>query len=294
MSAKGWVLFTAMAVIWGIPYLFIKIAVAEISPAMLVFSRTAIGAVLLVPLAMARGDLRGLRRYWPVLLIYTTVEVAAPWFFLSDAERRISSSLAGLLIAGVPLVAVVFAWLTGGQDRPDLRGMVGLVFGLVGVALVVGLDVAADDLFAVGEVGLVVLGYATGAWIIAHRLRDVPTAGVVSASLAATALVYLPFGLAQWPRSLPSAGALGSVAVLGIVCTATAFLVFFALVREVGAIRATVITYFNPVVAAVLGISVLHEPFTVGFALGLTLILGGSIVATRRPVSQPEVEAAPS
>jgi drug/metabolite transporter (DMT)-like permease len=294
VTAKGWVLFTAMAVIWGIPYLFIKVAVAELSPATLVFARTAIGAALLLPLAAARGDLRALRAVWPVVLAYTAVEVAAPWFLLSDAERRLSSSLAGLLIAGVPLVGVVFAWLTRGEDRPDPRGVVGLILGLAGVALVVGLDVEADDLVAVGEVGLVVIGYATGALLIARPLRGAPTAGVIASSLAVTALVFLPAGIAQWPRATPSATAVLAVAVLGIVCTAVAFLVFFALVREVGPVRATVITYFNPVVAVLLGVAVLREPFTVGIALGFTLILLGSIVATRRAVPQPEVEAAPS
>ncbi len=294
MSAKGWALFAAMAVIWGIPYLFIKVAVAELSPATLVFVRTALGAALLLPLAAARGDLRALAPHWPVVLAYTAVEVAAPWFLLSDAERRLSSSLAGLLIAGVPLVGVLLAWITGGQDRPDARGVIGLILGLAGVSLVVGLDVAADDLIAVGEVGLVVLGYATGALIIARGLRGVPTAGVVAASLALTALVYLPVGLAQWPPAAPSMAAIGSVAVLGIVCTALAFLLFFALIREAGAVRATVITYFNPVVAVLLGVVLLREPFTVGIAAGSSLILVGSLVATRRPAVRPEVEAAPS
>ncbi len=294
MSARGWALFAAMAVIWGIPYLFIKIAVAELSPATLVLVRTALGAALLLPVAAARGDLRALRPHWPVVLLYTAVEVAAPWFLLSDAERRISSSLAGLLIAGVPLVGVLLMWLTGGDDRPDMRGVVGLVLGFVGVALVVGLDVAADDLVAVAEVGLVVVGYATGALIISRGLQDVPTAGVVTASLAATALLYVPLGVAQWPRSMPSIAAVGSVAVLGIVCTAIAFLVFFALIREVGAVRATVITYFNPVVAVILGVVLLREPFTVGIALGFTMILAGSLVATRRATPAPEIEAAPS
>src|SRR5438552_5672105 len=283
-----------MAVIWGIPYLFIKVAVAELSPATLVMIRTALGAALLLPLAAARGDLRALRPFWPVVLAYTPVEVAAPWFLLSDAERRLSSSLAGLLIAGVPLVGVVLAWLTGGEDRPDPRGVVGLVLGLVGVAVVVGLDVEADDLVAIGEVGLVVIGYSIGALLISRPLRGAPTAGVVAASLATTALVFLPAGIAQWPRATPSGSAVFAVAVLGVVCTAVAFLVFFALVREVGAVRATVITYFNPVVAVLLGVAVLREPFTVGIALGFAFILLGSIVATRRAVPHPEVEAAPS
>jgi drug/metabolite transporter (DMT)-like permease len=294
VSARGWTLFAAMAVIWGIPYLFIKIAVAELSPATLVLVRTSLGAALLLPLAAARGDLRAVWARWPIVLVYTAVEVAAPWFLLSDAERRLSSSLAGLLIAGVPLVGVVLAWLSGGDDRPDPRGVVGLILGLVGVALVVGLDVSADDLFAVVEVGLVVVGYATGALLIARPLRGVPTAGVIAASLAVTALVFLPVGLAQWPHAGPSVAAIASVAILGIVCTAVAFVVFFALVHEVGAVRATVITYFNPVVAVVLGVVLLREPFTIGIALGFALILAGSVVATRRSVPQPEVEAAPS
>lgn len=280
-----------MAVIWGIPYLFIKLAIAELSPATLVFVRTGLGAAILLPVAAARGDLRVLSRHAGPVVGYTFVEVAAPWFLLSDAERRLSSSLGGLLIAGVPLVGVVLAWLTGGDDRPGPRGVLGLVLGFVGVALVVGLDVAADDLFAVGEVLLVVLGYATGALLIGGALRGVPTAGVVSASLALTSLAYLPLGIAQWPRAVPSATAIGSVAVLGVVCTAVAFLVFFALIREAGPVRATIITYFNPVVAVVLGVVLLREPFTLGIALGFVLILAGSIVATRRDEREPVVAA---
>lgn len=282
MSTRGWVLFAAMAVIWGIPYLFIKIAVSELSPATLVFARTALGAALLLPLAAARGDLRPLARHWRPVVAYTVVEVAAPWFLLSDAERHITSSLAGLLIAGVPLVGVVLAWLTGGSDRPDARGIAGLIVGLAGVAVLVGLDVAAGDLLAVGEVGLVVLGYATGAMLIAGALRGVPTAGVVAASLALTALAYAPIGVAQWPTAGPSASAVLAVAVLGVVCTALAFILFFALIREVGAVRATVITYFNPAVAIIVGVLVLGEPFTAGIALGFLLILAGSVAATRR------------
>lgn len=272
-----------MAVIWGIPYLFIKLAVAELTPATLVFTRTALGAALLLPVAAARGDLRPLLGRWRPVLAYTFVEVAAPWFLLSDAERHLSSSLAGLLIAGVPLVGVALAWLTGGDDRPDARGVVGLVLGLVGVGIVVGLDVSASDLFAVGEILLVVLGYATGALLIARPLRSVPSSGVVVASLALTAMVYLPLGLAQWPSGMPSTTAIASVAVLGAVCTALAFILFFALIREVGAVRATVIAYFNPVVAVALGVLLLREPFTLGIALGFAMILGGSLVATGRP-----------
>ena len=271
-----------MAFIWGIPYLFIKIAVGELTPATLVFLRSAIGASLLLPIAVARKDLAPLRRQWKWILAYTFVEVAAPWFFLSDAERRISSSLAGLLIAAVPSIGAVLAVVAGGQDRLDSRRIAGLALGFFGVAALVGLDVRADDLGAIGQVGLVTLGYAVGPMIIERKLRNLPSLGVVAASLGLTAIAYAPFGLAQLPSALPSTSVLFAVAVLGVMCTALAFVVFFALIAEVGAPRATVITYVNPAVAIAFGVAWLGEPFTLGIAIGFGLIVLGSILATRR------------
>jgi len=281
MSARGWALFAAMGVIWGIPYLFIKIAVGEFAPTTVVFGRTAIGALMLVPVALARGELRPLTGHWRLLLTYSFVELIAPWFFLTHAEQRLSSSLAGLLIAGVPLVGAIIAWLLDRLDRPDALRALGLIVGFLGVGLVVGFNVAADDLVAVVEVGLVVLGYAIGAQLIA-RMRDLPTMTVIVTSLVVTALVYLVPGILQWPATPPSTQALAAIAVLGIVCTGLAFIVFFALVREVGPNRATVITYVNPAVAVVLGVLILSEPFTPTIALGFVLIAVGSWLGTRR------------
>jgi len=271
-----------MAFIWGIPYLFIKIAVGELTPATLVFLRSLIGASLLLPLAVARKDLAPLRPYWKWILGYTFVEVAAPWFLLSDAERRISSSLTGLLIAAVPSIGAVLAVVTGGRDRLDSRRIVGLALGFVGVGALVGLDVRADDFGAIGQVALVALGYAIGPMIIERKLGGLPSLGVVAASLGITALAYAPFGLTQLPSTLPSPSVLFAVAVLGVVCTAVAFVMFFALITEVGAPRATVITYVNPAVALALGVALLGEPFTVGIAIGFVLIVLGSVLATRR------------
>lgn len=160
--------------------------------------------------------------------------------------------------------------------------MAGLIVGFVGVGLVVGLDVATDDPVAVGEVALVVVGYAIGPMIVARQLNGVPTVGVVAASLALTVLAYAPLGIAQRPAVIPSTQVLLSVGILGVVCTALAFLLFFALIGEVGPIRATIITYVNPAVALMLGVLLLAEPFTVGIALGFVLIAIGSLVATRR------------
>jgi len=285
LTRRGWLLFAAMGVIWGIPYLLIKVAVGGLHPATLVFFRTTLGALLLVPLAATRGDLRPLLRYWRPLLVYTFVEVAAPWFLLADAERRLSSSLTGLLIAAVPLIGAVIAWLTAGQDRPDLRRLAGLLVGLLGVAALVGLNVSARDYGAVVEVGLVALGYALGPAIIARQLKAAPSVGVVAASIALTAIAYAPLGLTQLPETIPSLQVMGSVAGLGVICTALAFVLFFELIAEAGPVRATVITYVNPAVALALGVLILGEPFTLGAAIGFLLILLGSVLSTRRNVS---------
>jgi len=275
-----------MSLIWGIPYLFIKIAVGELTPASLVFLRTAVGGVLLLPIAFARKDLGSLLPHWRWIVAYTFVEVAAPWFLLSDAERRISSSLSGLLIALVPSLGAILAWATGSDDRLDLRRIAGLGLGFLGVAALVGLDVSADDIGAVGEVALVALGYALGALIISRKLAGLPLFGVVASSLALTTIVYAPVGIAQLPRQLPSPEVILAVIVLGVVCTALAFMLFFPLIAEVGAVRATVITYVNPAVALALGVALLHEPLTIGIVLGFVLIVAGSVLATRRTAPQ--------
>jgi drug/metabolite transporter (DMT)-like permease len=292
VTRRGWIFFAAMAFMWGIPYLFIKIAVGEITPASLVFLRTAIGALLLLPLAGARQELAPLLRQWKWILAYTAVEVAAPWFLLSDAERRISSSLAGLIIAATPSFGAIMAWATGGDDRLDRRRVTGLVLGFLGVAALVGLDVEVGDLGAIGQVLLVAVCYAAGPTIVARKLFRLPSLGVVAASLAITAAVYAPVAITQLPPAAPSPSVILAVAVLGIVCTALGFVVFFALIGEVGSARATVITYVNPAVALALGVAILGEHLTIGIAVGFVLIVLGSILATRRTTAGPTTSPA--
>ena len=282
-----------MAVIWGIPYLLIKIAVGELTPAGLVLLRTAGGTALLLPIAAARGWLTPLLPYWRWVIAYTVVEVSLPWFLLSDAERRLSSSLTGLLIAAVPLIGAVLQRLTRGEERMGPGRVAGLLVGLGGVAVLVGLNVSFKDLGAVGEVGLVAIGYASGPIIIARRLPHLPAVGVVAASLALTALAYAPLALPQLPRTLPSGRVIVAVGILAIVCTALAFLLFFALIGEVGPVRATVITYFNPAVALLLGVALLQEALTVGAIIGFGLILLGSVLATRRSSALADAGASP-
>ena len=282
VTRRGWALFTAMALVWGIPYLLIKVAVGDLSPASLVFVRTVIGALLLVPLAAARGSLGPLRPHWKAVLAYTVIEVTVPWLLLANAERHLSSSLTGLLVAAVPLIGAVLGLIVGADDQLDVRRAAGLVVGFAGVAALLGLDLSRVDVGGVVQVLLVATCYAVGPMIVVRRLSGVPALGVVAASLALTAAVYAPPGVAQLPRALPSPQVMASVGILGAVCTALAFLLFFALIAEVGPLRAQAITYVNPAVALALGVALLGEPFTVGAVVGFLLILLGLLLATRR------------
>jgi drug/metabolite transporter (DMT)-like permease len=294
VTRRGLVLFALMSVIWGIPYLFIRIVVAEITPATLVLARTTLAAAILLPMALARVDLRPVLARWRWVVVFAAVEIAIPWIALGSAEQHLSSSLTGLLIAGVPLVGTVLALATGGADRLGRAGVLGLVVGLIGVAAIVGGDYATSDPTALLEIAIVVVGYAAGPAILSRRLEGLPSVGVMSLSLALCAIVYVPIAAAQWPSTMPSPNVLASVAILAVVCTAAALLVFAALIDEIGPVRATIITYINPAVAAVLGVLVLHETFTLPMGIGLALVIAGSALATRPsdPVQAP-IAAAP-
>ncbi len=281
MSRRGWLLFVTMGLIWGVPYLLIKVAVDSLEPAVLVLLRSAVAALLLVPLALRRGQLRPVLSRWRPLVAFTLAELAVPWLLLSTAEQRLSSSLAGLLIAAVPLVGAVLGWLTGSDRLAPIR-VAGLLTGFVGVAALVGLDLGRGDVWSLIEMAVVVLGYSIGPFILARYLADLPSLGVVSASVGLSTLIYLPVGLGQLPDAWPPANVVAAVLLLGVLCTAIAFLLFFALVDEVGPVRTTVITYLNPAVAVVLGVVLLDEPLTIGILVGFALILAGSVLATQR------------
>jgi drug/metabolite transporter (DMT)-like permease len=283
MTRRGLVLFALMSVIWGLPYLFIRVAVAEISPAFLVLVRTLLATAILLPIALVRVDSRPILRRWPWLVAFAAIEIAIPWIALGSAEQHLSSSLTGLLIAGVPLVGSAFALATGGADRLGGTGLLGLLIGLVGVGAIVGFDLGTYDAIALVQIAIVVVGYAVGPAILARRLGGLPAVGVMALSLALTALVYVPIAATQLPSTMPSMNVWVSVVILAVVCTAIAFLVFAALIDEIGPVRSTLITYINPAVAAVLGVVVLNERLTVPMIVGFVLVLVGSTLATRRP-----------
>jgi drug/metabolite transporter (DMT)-like permease len=284
MTRRGWILFTAMSVIWGMPYLLIKVAVEHVAPPVVVFGRTSLAAVGLLVLAARVGAISGALRHWRPVLTFAVIEMAVPWMLLSDAEKRLPSGLTGLLVACVPLVGTLLAYMYG--DHTALRAvrLAGIAVGIGGVALLVGGDLGREGgipWWSVAEVLLVCVCYATGPFIVARRLRDVPTLGVVAVSLASVAIVTAPLAWLARPTETPPANAWWAIVGLAVVCTATAFVVFFALIDAVGPARATLITFGNPAVAVVLGAVVLGEDITFATIGGFVLVLAGCLLATR-------------
>lgn len=290
VTRRGLVLFLILGIAWGVPYVLIKIAVAELSPEMIVLSRSVIAALILIPVAAVRGELRPVLAHWRPLLAYTLIEIILPWFFLTTAEQRLPSSTAGLLLAAVPLVSVGAAVVLRRSERFTAVNWIGILIGMAGVATLVGFDVAGSDLIAVGQIAVTVVGYATAPIIVAKWLGDVPGIGLAGLSLGITAIVYAPAVALthSWPSAIPSAPVIVSVLVLAVVCSAVAFVVLFALIGEIGPVRATAITYVNPAVAIIAGAVLLGEPVTVWTIVGFVLVIAGSWLVTRRESRLPD------
>ena len=292
-DTRAWVLFAAMAVLWGMPYLFIKQAVDSYSPASVVAGRTLIGALLLLPFALRQKALRPAFSKIGWVLAFGAIEMAGPFLLLGHAEQTLPSGLTGLLVATVPLFAALIA-LTGG-DRSVLKPAraIGLVVGFVGVAVIVigpglGID-GGVGLIAIGEVLLVAVCYAIAPFIVATQLKDVPALGSVTLSLFAVGLFYLPIAFLT-QHEVPTVQSTVSLLALAVLCTAVAFVVFFALIAHVGPVRAPLFTYVNPVVAIILGVIILGEDLTVGLLIGFPLvILGCWLAATGGTVRSKDV-----
>lgn len=283
MTRRGWFLLFALGVIWGMPYLLIKVALVDCDPVVVAFGRTLIGALVLAPFAIRSGSLRGVISRWPAILAFTLVEISGPWLLLGHAETQVSSSTAALFIAVVPMVAAVISTLTG-RDRITPIRAAGLAIGLLGVAVLVGLDIGSTSPWALGALAVTALGYAVGPMIMSRFLSGVPRIGVVAVSLLIASAVYAPF-VPGHPPTRVEAASLTAIIVLGVVCTALAFWLFFDLVAEVGPERSTIITYLNPAVAILLGVAILSDPVGPGLMIGLPLILAGSLLATRGPAA---------
>jgi drug/metabolite transporter (DMT)-like permease len=285
VTPRAWFLFTLSSVIWGVPYLFIKIAVdAGVPPAFVAWARVALGAALLLPVALRRGALRGLRGggRGGAIVAYTACEIAVPFVLIAVGERYISSSLAAILVATMPLqLALLSVWLFPAHRPAGLR-LVGLVIGLGGVVALLGVDVGGrpNELFGAALVLVATLGYAAAPLIVSRHLADLDPLGPVTASLILATIALLPAALLRPPHGLPTPVALGAIAVLGVVCTVLGLVIFFELIAEAGPSRASVITYVNPVVAVIVGVLALEERVGATSIAGLLLILGGSWLST--------------
>jgi drug/metabolite transporter (DMT)-like permease len=309
MSRRGWAAFAAMSVIWGVPYLFIKIADdGGFTPAVLAWGRVALAAIVLLALAWRAGTLHTLRGRWRWLLAYAVAEVSIPFPFIAFGEQRVSSSLAAIVIAAVPLIGAVLALRFDASEWPTPLRATGLAIGFGGVIALVGIDVAGSSRELLGTAAILIaaVGYAIGPMLIKHRMGGLDPRATIGGSLALASLVLAPFALADLPRRVPTVGAFGAVVVLGLLCTATAFVIFTVLIREAGTSRATVITYVNPVIAVALGVVLLGEQPGLGAVAGLLLILAGSWLSTggrlppqlrriyERPRARPVAASSPS
>jgi drug/metabolite transporter (DMT)-like permease len=297
MSSKAWAAFAAMSLIWGIPYLLIKVAIDDgVSPVFLSFTRIALGAAVLLALGWRAGVLAQLRGRWHWIAAFAVIEVTLPFPLIAAGEQHVSSSLAAILIAAVPLIVAVLAIFFDASERVRGLRLIGLLVGFAGVIALVGIDVAgnADELLGAALILLAACGYASAPMILRRKFPEVDArASMGGALLVATVLLAVP-ALLSAPSEVPPGEAVASLVVLGLVCTALALVVFQFLILEAGAGRATVITYLNPLVAVALGVAILGERPGAGAVAGLLLILAGSWLSTdgRLPLRRQRTVAA--
>jgi drug/metabolite transporter (DMT)-like permease len=289
MSRRAWFLFVLVGFLWGIPYLFIKIAVDPdngFSPAAVVCLRTAIGAAILIPLAMRQGQLGAAIRGIKYVAPYALLEMIGPWILIGTAEQKISSGLAGLLIASVPIWATIFASMRGDKTVWHHKRLMGIVVGFIGLIAVVGFESikGSSDPLSIAMVLVAAIGYSYAVMMVQGALPHVSGIAINAVAMAITAIFYLPLTIIQWPTHEISSETINAIIGLGVLSTGAAFVAFFALAAMIGVARGSLVTYLNTAFAVVLGVIILDEPFTTGMALGLPLVLIGSYFASRKPV----------
>ena len=287
MSRKSALIFGLVGFLWGIPYLFIKVAVDEetgYSPAIVVFGRVLIGAAILIPLALKDRSIFAALRGGKYVAFYALLEMVIPWILIGTAEQKISSGLAGLLIASVPIWSNLITYLQGDQEALEKNRIIGIGVGFIGVVLIVGIEslTGSSDPLSIVMVIIAAIAYAYAVIMIRQKLPDVSGIAINGVAMAMTAIFYLPFTIALWPDHSVAPEATYSVIALGIFSTGIAFVFFFTLLDDIGATRASMVTYWNTAIAVVLGIMILSEPLTAGIAIGLPLVMFGSWLVNRR------------
>ena len=287
MTRKSWALFIALGFLWGIPYLLIRVAVRDLSPAVVVFGRVFIGALILVPIALRQKTLGVALRGFKYIFLYAAFEIMGPWFLLTKAETNLPSGLAGLLIATVPIWATIFASIAGDKTVWHHKRLIGIVVGFIGLITVVGIESLTGDsaLWAILFVLAAALGYGFAPNMITTKLPQVSGLAINAVAMSMAAIFYAPFAYLQWPSGHVATKAVLSVVALGVFPTAMAFVVFFAVLKEIGVARASLVTYLNTAFAVVLGVIILSEPLTLGIIIGLPMVLVGSYLASRKPTN---------
>ena len=281
VDRRSWTLLAILAALWGGSYLFIKIGLRDFSPAMVVFLRTLLAAVVLAPLALQRGAFAGLRPLVGPIVFLAALQVAVPFLLISWGEEEISSSLTGILVASAPIFTALLAVFIDQEERPSLTGGIGIGVGILGVALLLGVDVGGDAAALVGGLAVLVagLGYALGGFYLKAHFREAQPIGLTSATMGASAVLVLPVALFSLPDEAPAAGPIAAIATLGALGTGAAFVIFYTLIAKVGPAKASVVAYVAPVFAVIYGVAFLDEAFTGATLAGMALILGGSWIA---------------
>ena len=284
MSRRNWFLFIFVGFLWGIPYLLIKVAVEELSPTIIVLSRVVIGSAILIPIAMKRGSLMPAIKAWRYVIPYAIGEMIGPWFLITAAEEKMTSGLAGLLVATVPIWATLIASLHGDKTVWQSKRLVGILIGFIGIVLVVGIESFSgrQSIVAIFMILIAAIGYAWAVTMVTTKIPHIEPISINAVAMVFTVFVYLPFLFLHMPEKVPSTEALGSVIILGLFPTALAFILFFQLIKDIGTARGSLVTYLNTAFAVMLGVIILNEPFTLGIAIGLPLVLIGSYFASRK------------
>lgn len=287
MSRKGWALFALVGVLWGVPYLFMKVAVDELATPVIVFARLFIGAVVLIPLALSQKAIRSALQYWPYIALYAILEMVIPWSLITNAQKDLSSGVVALLVATVPIWATLFAHHTGDSTAAHRTRIFGIAIGLVGIAFLVGVETLNDvgNIQALVQVLIASVSYAYAVNMITRKAPGVSGIAINGLAMLLSTVIFAPFALTHLPTETPSSNAVLATIGLGVICTAFAFWVFFLVLDEIGAARASLVVYPNTAVAVILGIFLLDEKITLAIGIGLPLVLIGSYFASRKPAT---------
>lgn len=285
MSRKGWALFGLVGVLWGVPYLFMKVAVEELATPVIVFSRLFIGAVVLIPLALHQKAIRPALKYWPYIALYAILEMVIPWTLITNAQKELSSGVVALLVATVPIWATLFAHHTGDSTAAHRTRILGIAIGLVGITFLVGFETLNDvgNIRSLIQVLIASVSYAYAVNMITRKTPGISGIAINGLAMLLSTAIFAPFALTHLPTASPSTHAVLATVGLGVICTAFAFWIFFLVLDEIGAARASLVVYPNTAVAVVLGIFLLDEKITLAIAIGLPLVLVGSYFASRKP-----------